>query len=401
MIDVMSNPTRDAAPAAESQPPRRPLRVLHVLGSLDRGGVETWLMSVLRRLDPRRVRFDFVSHFGHEAVYDAEARALGARVFRRTDYRNMPRYMRRLRDLIAAEGPYDVVHSHVHDFSGAVVRAAVKAGVSARFAHSHNDTAAVDAAAGLPRRLYVRWMRRWINRHATRLVACSVPAGAALFGPDWQADPRAVHLPYGIDLHPFDVTPHRAALAAALGLPVSAKVIAHVGRFDPQKNHRRLLQMAAVVLKEDPEARLVLVGEGPLRRESEQYAGSLGIRDRVVFAGVRGDVPDLMAGLFDVMLFPSLFEGLGLVVVEAQAAGLPVVMSDTVPDEAVKMNGRVDRLPLSEPDEAWARAVAGWLARRQEPRPAYAERLASLKGFDVVQSVARLEALYFAAVAAH
>lgn len=390
MTKLLDNP----AAALEAQSGTRPVRVLHVLGSLDRGGVETWLVNVLRHLDPGRVRFDFVSHFGHEAVYDAEVRALGARVFRCTAYRNLLKYPRLLRGVIAAGGPYDVVHSHVHDYSGAVVRAAAGARVPVRIAHSHNDTAAVDAAASLPRRAYRRLMRGWIARHATLEVACSASAGVALFGPGWKSDPRAVYLPYGIDLSRFAARGDRAALAAGLGLPAVAKVIGHVGRFDPQKNHRRLVDMAAVLLKRDPQARLVLVGVGPLRDEIEQHVTALGIGPQVVFAGLRGDVPALMSGLFDVMLFPSLYEGLGLVVVEAQAAGVPVVMSDVIPPETDPMKDRVTRLSLAAPDQTWAEAVGAWLARREDGRPAYEQRLAALREFDVRRSAERLEKLY-------
>jgi glycosyltransferase involved in cell wall biosynthesis len=280
-----------------------------------------------------------------------------------------------------------------------VLRAAAASRVPVRIAHSHNDTSGLRARASPARRAYQWLMRRLIQRYATRRVACSNVAGEALFGRGWTADPRAVNLPYGIDLARFADRPNRAALAVGLGLPPDAKVIGHVGRFDPQKNHRRLLEMAAVVLKDDPGARLVLVGDGPLRPEIRRYAEAISVIQQVVFAGLRDDVPAVMAGLFDVFLFPSLYEGLGLVVVEAQAAGVPVLMSDAVPAEAVRMPDRVTSLPLNAPDDAWAAHLRQRLARRDDPRPPFAQRAAALQDFDVHQNVARLEQIYAAAPA--
>ena len=396
MVDVLPIPSRQPATSV-APPPDRPLRVLHVLGSLNRGGVETWLMNVLRHLDPRRVRFDFVTHHDNPGAYEEEAKALDARVYRCTGYRRPLRYARQLRGVIAEGGPYDAVHSHVHDYSGAVLRTAASAGVPVRIAHSHNDTSGLRASPA--RRAYQWLMRRWIARYATRHVACSRVAGEALFGPAWLTDPRALNLPYGIDLSRFTDRPGRAELAAAFGLPPCAKVVGHVGRFDPQKNHRRLVDMAAVVLKEDPAARLVLVGDGPLRPDIERRAEALGVRGQIVFAGLRGDVPAVMGAVFDVFLFPSLYEGLGLVVVEAQAAGVPVVMSDGVPAEAVRMPDRVTTLPLDAPDTAWAARLGHLLARRDDPRPPFEQRVAALRDFDVHENVARLEKIYRAAAA--
>lgn len=379
----------EAAPA-----PARPLRVLHVLGSLNRGGVETWLMNVMRRMDPRLMEFHIITHVARRGAYDEEARALGARVMVCTSYRRPFQYARHLAEFMHDDGPYDAVHSHVHWFSGTVLRAASKAGVPVRIAHSHNDTAAVDAAAPVHRRAYLWLMRRWINRHATLALACSRVAGAALFGGGWGANPRDVYLPYGIDLGPFASIGNRAALAAGLGIPPTAKVIGHVGRFDPQKNHRRLVEIAAALLRRDPGVRLVLVGDGPLRPEVEAQVRTLSMEGQVVFAGLRGDVPALMTGLFDTVLFPSLYEGLPVAMIEAQAAGVPVVMSDAITDEVVKSPDRVTRLPLTAPDASWVQAVARWLDRRDEPRPTFDQRAAALREFDVAGSVARLESVY-------
>jgi glycosyltransferase involved in cell wall biosynthesis len=142
-----------------------------------------------------------------------------------------------------------------------------------------------------------------------------------------------------------------------LGIPPDAFVIGHVGRFDEQKNHLFLVEIAAEVAKREPKMRLLLVGDGLLRPKIEQKIAQLGLTDRTIFAGSRHDVPRLMLSAMDVFLFPSLYEGLGLVLIEAQAAGLPCIFSDVVPEEADLVKPLIRRFSLSEPASVWADAI--------------------------------------------
>ena len=164
-------------------------------------------------------------------------------------------------------------------------------------------------------------------------------------------------LPYGIDLAPFHAAPDRAALRAALGIPPDALVIGHVGRFDPQKNHALWLRILAALREREPRALGLLIGDGALRGEVERAAAAAGLARHVIFAGVRADVPALLQAAMDAFLFPSRYEGLGLVLVEAQAAGLPCVISDVIPPEADALPDRVRRLALEAPPAAWADAL--------------------------------------------
>lgn len=334
------------------------LRILHVLGGLDRGGVETWLLNVMRSIDRRRFEMHFVVHTARACAYDPEVRALGGRIMPCPSPSSSPwRYGPALRRILRENGPYDVVHSHVHHFSGHVLGIARSAGVPTRIAHSHTDTSLEQAEAGVGRRLYLRTMRRWIYRHATAGFAASRLAAAALYGPRWEADPRWRVLYYGIDLASFTEGVDRRRVRRALGLPEAAVVIGHVGRFVRQKNHGFLLRVAAEAARRDARVRLLLVGEGPLRTVMEREAERVGLRGLVVFAGARSDVPAVMRGAMDVFVFPSLWEGLGIVLLEAQAAGLPCVLSDAVPEEADVSPARTRRLSLGAPVGEWARAV--------------------------------------------
>jgi glycosyltransferase involved in cell wall biosynthesis len=322
---------------------------------MGRGGVETWLMHVLRHIDRTKFQFDFCYTKPEPGAYAPEIEALGGRMVAcRLDQRNPFGFARRFRALLRA-GQYSVVHSHVHHFSGFVIRLAHRAGVPMRIAHCHNTS---DGKASTPPRLLYRaLMSHWIRKYATYGLAASAPAAAALFGPDWQSDPRFRVLYCGIDLEPFRQEVSREAVRQELGIPKDAPVVGHVGRFTPQKNHAFLLDIAAEVVKRRPEVRFLLVGEGPLRPAMEAKAHNLRIENNVIFAGVRSDVPRLMLGAMDVFILPSLWEGLPVSLLEAQAAGLRCVCSDAVPPEAAVVPDVVRYVRLSAGAGEWAAVV--------------------------------------------
>ena len=369
------------------------VRVLHVVGGMNVGGAETWLMHVLRNLTATGVHQDFLVHTTQPCVYDPEIRALGSRILPCMHPRSPGRYAWRLRRVLR-EGRYDVVHSHVHHFSGLVLKIAAWLGVPARIAHSHNDTAPLDQAAPLPRRAYLGLMRTWIEGHATAGLAASANAATALFGDRWQADPRWRTLYCGINLDLFRAPIDQAEVRAELGLPAEAFVIGHVGRFDVQKNHSFLIDIFAECARRHSQVWLLLVGSGPLRAEIERKAEKLGVRNRIVFAGLRKDVPRLLRGAMDVFLFPSLYEGLPLVLMEAQAAGLPCVISAPLPPETEAVPGLLARLPLSAPPAEWARQV--FLSRLTRERIGAGTALARVEQspFNIRVSVAALKGVY-------
>jgi glycosyltransferase involved in cell wall biosynthesis len=291
--------------------------------------------------------------------------------------------------------PYQIIHSHVHQFSGYVLWLAEKVGIPGRIVHSHLDTSYEDQNAALPRKLYLQTMRSCINAYATCGLAASSKSASALYGPFWQKDPRWRILYYGINLEPYRrlPLPDRHLLRDHLGLPSDAFVIGHVGIFKRQKNHRFLLRVATEVLLRLSRAYVVLVGDGPLRPEIEAAAKQAGIEDRVVFTGARDDVPNLLS-IMDVFLFPSLWEGLPLALLEALAAGLPCVVSNAVTDEGDVVPQLVQRRSLSDPVSMWADTVLAW---RTTPLPisqAEACALVSESAFSSSTSTQSLTELY-------
>jgi glycosyltransferase involved in cell wall biosynthesis len=234
-------------------------------------------------------------------------------------------------------------------------------------------------------------MRRTIAKRANLVLACSREAAQA-FG----AGPARI-LPYGVDLAPF-TQPHPAmqphpGLRERLGTPPGARVLGAFGRLTRQKNHTFLLDAFATALRSQPELYLLIAGEGELRSGLEAQILKLGLAGRARLLGLRDDVPALLAGVCNGFAMPSLHEGLPVALLEAQAAGLPCLVSSAISPEATVLGEQVERLALDEP---WPERLAA-LAGKPRLEPALATERMRRAGFDVADAWPRLTALYDAA----
>ena len=358
-----------------------PIRILQVMPAMDAGGMETFVMNVYRAIDRDKVQFDFVYHYDKPCFYDYEIRALGGQIYKLTvrQDNNLPRYLHQLDRLFAEHPEYSIVHGHYSGFGMFYNAAARRRGVPVRIGHSHNTAYEPNLVGKLDKLMSARF-----NRDLTDRFACSRKAGEMLFG----ASPFTV-LPNGVDTGAFarHDPEARARLREHLGVAEDEILLGHVGRFSAQKNHAGLLRIFAAALQRRPNARLLLLGQGPLEAETRALAQELGVADRVIFAGVRTNV-QVFYHAMDAFLLPSLFEGLPVVLVEAQAAGLPCFVSDTIDRGAAFADG-VHFLPLGDTD-AWAAALAGAdLARNPAARD---QALAA--GFDVHTSAGILQEFY-------
>lgn len=374
---------------------RHKIKVLHVLGSLDRGGAETWLRHVLRHINHDQFQMDFLVHTAETGAYEDEAKALGAKVLRCLNSSNLLAYARQFRQVLRENGPYHVVHTHVHQYGGWPLTLARLSGVPIRVAHSHLDTEEVDQQASLLRRLYFNVMKMLVASSATHGLASSRHAAPSIFGKYWQDNPRNRIFYCAIDLKPFKmIRHHRADVRAELNLALDAFVMGHVGRFFEQKNHAYLIEIAHSLKKHVPRARFLLVGDGPLRDQIEQQAAARDVSEMFVFAGLRDDVERLMSAM-DVFVLPSLFEGLPLVGIEAQAAGLACIISDTVTPEIQIVPEQITFLPIGPAAvETWCAQLRAW--SYQPPRLTPHESLARVKNspFNIANSIAALEEIY-------
>lgn len=388
---LTSSPRRLPLVLQPSRSPTEPHRVLQVVGSLDRGGIETWLMHVLRRVNRDRLAMDFLVHTDKPGHYDAEAKALGSEILVCPHAHNPWHYRQAFRQLLQERSPYDTIHSHVHYFSGYVLRLAAQLQIPQRIAHSHNDTRVLKTS--WLRQRYHQLMGHWLRRYATQGLAASQGSAEDLFTPQWQQDPRWRVFYCGVDLQPFQVSLDRAQVRQELGIPPGAFVVGHVGRFAPQKNHAFLVRCLAEAIAQDPSIHLLLVGTGDLEATIRQSVQQLGIESHVIFTGVRPDVPRLMAGAMDCFCLPSHHEGLGLVLIEAQAAGLPCLVSPAIPPEARIPPHWMQTLSLEAPVTVWAQAL---LHLRQQAEAWVSPGLESVlrSPFNIDNSIASLEELY-------
>ncbi|WP_295813704.1 glycosyltransferase family 1 protein [uncultured Deinococcus sp.] len=324
---------------------------------MNRGGVETWLMNILRNISRNDVAFDFLVHKGEGAAYDGEITDLGAkRIFCRWPD-NPIKYGWNFIKILRENGPYDVIHSHVHHFSGFVLLLAWLAGVPIRIAHSHSSATSELGTPNLRRTVYYLFTKYLIQTTSTVGLAASEKAAVSLFGDDWADDKRWKVVYCGVDLSAFDIKVDKVSMRKRLGISDNAFVIGHVGRFDKPKNHQFLLEVFNELQKIIPTSVLLLVGDGALKSTVQDMSQELGISDKVIFTGAVSNVSEIMLGCMDIFVFPSINEGLGLALIEAQAANLVCIVSDSVPYE-VKISKGVYFIPLNIGSAAWANIIS-------------------------------------------
>ena len=333
------------------------MRILQVVGAMNRAGSETWLMHVLRNIDRERFQMDFLVHTDVAGDYDDEIRALGSKIIPCLSPSNPLLYARNFRRIMQEHGPYDIVHSHVHNFTGYVLWLASRCGIATRLSHSHSDSLFAEIGATAPRRFYLKTTEKLIEKHATKGFAASEKAAVALYGVDWKNDPRWSVLYCSIDLAPFQIPVDSSSIREQLGIPADAFVVGHVGRFVEVKNHEFLIKIFQEIYAQNPNAHLLLIGDGPLRSSIESRVDKAGLSENVHFAGVRKNIAEIMRGAMDVFVMPSFYEGLPLVGMEVQAAGVPLVISDVVTDELIVVPELVERVSLQESPAKWSEII--------------------------------------------
>ena len=322
----------------------RPIRVLHILQRMEAGGTQSLLMNIYRKIDRTKVQFDFLVVYKEKQFYDDEIKKMGGHVYKlsfREDL-NLPRFQKDLSVFLSQHHEYKIVHCHAYTIGYFCLKAAKIAGIPVRIAHSHNKGAVHDIKY-LPK----LFMQRIFTKNATDLFACSEEAGKYLF-----KDKSFYVLKNAIDSQDFIADDDiRKEIKKELGLE-DKFVVGHVGRLHPQKNHDFLIDVFAEIKKKKQNAELILVGTGPLEGKVKSKVAENGLVDCVRFLGNRKDMNRIYQAM-DVFVFPSLFEGLGIVAIEAQAAGIPIVCSEGLPLET-DITPIYRKLLLSDGAEKWA-----------------------------------------------
>ena len=356
------------------------IRVLHCVATMGRAGLETMLMNYYRYIDREKVQFDFLENRKFRPDYHEEIYQLGGKIYQTSRLIPWSRsYRDEVRSFFISHPEYKIVHVHQDCLSSVILQCAEEAGVPVRISHSH--AASQDKNLKYLIKLYYR---RKIPRYATDLLACSHAAGDFMFpGCSYQIMKNAIE----VDRFTYN-SAVRKKIRDEFGFDDKI-IIGHIGRFSPQKNHSFLIQVFAECLKREPEARLLLVGDGELRSDAEKQVKESGIEDKVLFTGVRGDVEELLQAM-DVFLFPSLYEGLPVTMIEAQASGLPCVISDQVPEECIITNDLVKIQSLKNPADVWADIV---LEQAAQKRVDHSEEV-KISGYDVKDAAVWAEKYY-------
>ncbi|HBL3168753.1 TPA: glycosyltransferase family 1 protein [Enterococcus faecium] len=328
-----------------------PIRVAQIIGKWLGGGVESVVMNYYRHIDRTKIQFDFICDEDSTNIPYEEIEKMGGKVILIPPYQKVFKYHKKLKEVLKSGG-YKIVHSHINTLSVFSLFAAKCAGVPVRIAHSHSTTNKKEKKKNLLKQV----LRPFSKVFATDYMCCSELAGRWLFGNKKYDNGNVYLLNNAIDLDKFKYDEEkRKEKRKELNIEDSTLVIGHVGRFVEQKNHRFLIDIFNEVHKQKENSILLLAGQGPLMGEMKEKVKILGIENSVKFLGQRNDINELYQA-FDIFCLPSLYEGLPVVGVEAQATGLLCVLSDDMTKET-KVLDTTEFLSLNQSVEEWAYTI--------------------------------------------
>lgn len=358
------------------------MRILHVVGRMDRAGLETFIMNIYRNINREKIQFDFIVHTEDKAAYDDEIEELGGKIYHVVRY-NPPnlKYFEQVNSIMSAN-TYEIVHSHIDCMSSLPLAIAKYNKIPIRIAHSHSSSESFD----------IKYPIKFLSKllipvFATNLFACGVRAGKWMFGRK-----KFSVIKNGIDTVKFkfdnDV---RNNVREKLGIEQGQVVIGHVGRFEVVKNHEFILKIFSSYHLINKNSVLILVGKGELEDKIKSLASDLGIKNCIKFLGVRDDIPQLMNAM-DLFLMPSFFEGLPLVLVESQSTGLPCLISNIIPHDCDIVPTLITRESLENSADIWANNIDIML---NKCRRTNCSNVVKDKGFDSVTNANMMENIYF------
>ena len=360
-----------------------PVRVLHIIQRMEAGGTQALLMNLYRNIDRSKVQFDFLVEYSDRQFYDDEIISLGGRIYYSTvreDY-NLLMFKKQLRALLKEHPEYKIIHVHAYTIGYISLKTAKNEGVPIRIAHAHSNSIHHDK-----KRFLKKIMQKAFTVYATDLFACSEEAGKFHF-----KNKEFKVLQNAIDIsHYLPNIEVREKLRKELNLG-SKFVVGHVGRFQPEKNHQFLLETFTALLKKKPNAMLLLLGDGPLRSQIEsQIQDNKALCKNVLLLGNRPNVYNYLQ-IMDVFAFPSLYEGLGIVAIEAQSAGIPILCSTGVP-EAGCITDLAQRLPLEAGPIKWAEKLLE-ISLNPEAHKDHSTQICNA-GFDINETSIMMEKYY-------
>lgn len=324
-------------------------RILQISFDMSRGGAETLIMNIYRNIDRSKIQFDFLLHNKEKSAYEDEINTLGGKIYRIPRFLgyNKPTYDKNLERFLLDHPEYTIIHDHLMDSATETFKIAKKLGRTT-IAHSHitQNKLSLDN--------FIRFFfRKDIYKVSDYRIACSNDAGRWLY----RGKADFIVLKNGIETEKFSFSlENRRKTRKVLNLKETDLVIGTIGRCVEQKNQKRVIEIFQDFHKENKNSKLVLVGEGPLEDDLKLQVKRLGIENVVIFTGSIENTNEIYSA-FDCFLFPSLYEGLGIVLVEAQTNGLPCIISSTIPKDVDLINSLIHRISLNDDNNVWVKAI--------------------------------------------
>lgn len=366
-----------------------PIKVLVLDTVMDRGGAEAMTMNYMRHMDRKKVQYDFLVHRDYRGAYEDEIEKLGGKIYRICPIypQNFHRYKKEIRKFFKEHPEYTIIHCNMSELGYFAYKEAYKAGIPVRICHSHNTPKGFDLKS-----VFRYYFKHRCRTYVTHMFACSMDAGIWLFGKKNKDKIRIIPNSIDPNLYTYNES-KRNEMKESLNIK-DEFVVGHVGRFFEQKNHMFLIDIFYELQKQYVNSKLVLVGGGELddtlKNKVKNKIKNLKIEDKVIFTGVVENVHDYMQA-FDLFLFPSLFEGFGIVLLEAQASGLHCITSKDVVPQSVNVCQLVDYISLDKNAKYWSDKVYSYIKRYE--RYDMKEKIVSA-GYDIKENSIKMTNQY-------
>ena len=369
----------------------KPNRILHITGKMNRAGVETMLMNLYRVLDRDKFQFDFLYFTDEKCDYDDEILSLGGKIYRLPDtkYKNIFSRTLAIYLFLKKNNHFFAVHSHTMFSSGFHILAAYLAGIKRRIVHSHN-TSDFNSRTFIGR-IYMKFSKFLLNKFGNIYFACGKEAAEYLF----YKNKNVIQIPNAIDVNYFNSFKGNKYLNEKFNCKDNCLKIIQIGRLTEVKNHKFSILLAEYLRKNNINFKMFFVGEGGLKEKILSEISQRKLEDQIIILGNRNDVPKLL-GSADLMIMPSLFEGFPVVLVEAQASGIPSIVSDKVSYEVDLGVGLVYFLPINN-TKKWVELIKK-IKMAKSVSDEERIKILSQKNFDVFQNVKNLEKVYLSNV---
>ena len=352
------------------------VRVLHIVGNMNMGGQETFIMNVYRNIDRNKVQFDFVVHSNEEGYYDKEIERLGGKIYRICPIKKNPiKHMMDLYKIIKAN-KYEIIHRHTNSAVVILDLAVARfAKVKKRIVHSHSNNISKN-------RIIHKVLKYSINLFANNRMACSKEAGIWMYG-----NKDFTVIPNGIEVEKFLFNKNKRNHVRTVENAGNKKIIGHIGRFVPEKNHKFIVKLLEQIIETEKNIEIWFIGDGDLKEDIKNSIYELGLSKYARFLGIKENIDEYLDAM-DIFIFPSIYEGLGIALIEAQLSGVDCIVSDNIQKEALI----TDNVTIKELDyKEWKDCILNKKISTERRIDINDERI---KKYDILNIIRKLEDIY-------